>query len=101
MLSWRTFLVLLPSIFFLEPARKPVIGAECESPLADIDFDPASGPSAEPSVSLINDFMPQLSAASLNPNVYDADDLARCLTDEEIVALPAPRLLSRFLEEQR
>ena len=49
---------------------------------------PRPHPMIERLANVIRGFIPQLSAASLNPDAYGANDIARCLTDEEIVALP-------------
>ena len=43
-------------------------------------------------------WMPQLSAAMFYPDAYNANELAQCLTDEEIFALPPPKPFPRLKE---
>jgi hypothetical protein len=49
---------------------------------------------------ITDEWMPQLSANLTHPDLHDPFEWAQCLTDEEIVALPAPMSLAQFLDEE-
>jgi hypothetical protein len=77
----------------------------------ELVIDPESAPTAEGKAALqrlaekqrkliTDEWMPQLSAKLTHPDLHDPFEWALCLTDEEIVALPATRSLAQFLDEE-
>ena len=49
---------------------------------------------ADGEIEAIHDFFPQFSARLVDPDLHDAFEWARCLTDDEMLALPPPKPFS-------